>query len=63
LGVLYLVEVDPVAERFELALEAAGAIFGRVALALRVGSELSERDLVADDVVISSMRVRPTKLV
>ena len=39
-----LLEVDLVAERFELALESAGAVFGRVALALPVGSELSERD-------------------
>ena len=46
------VEGDRVAERFELALESAGAVFGGVALALPVGSELSERDLVADDVVV-----------
>jgi hypothetical protein len=36
---LDLFEVDLVAERFELALEPAGAMFGRVALALPVGSE------------------------
>jgi hypothetical protein len=52
-----LLEVDPVAELFELALESAGAMFGRVALALPVGSELSERDLVADDVVIGDEEV------
>ena len=44
---LELLEVDLVAELLELALESAGAVFGRVALALPVGSELSERDLVA----------------
>ena len=47
-----LVEGDGVAERFELAPEPAGAVFGGVALALPVGSELSEWDLVADDVVV-----------
>jgi hypothetical protein len=57
LGVLALLEVDLVAERFELALESAGAMFGRIALALPVGSELSERDLVADDVVVGDQEV------
>ena len=54
---LDLFEVDLVAERFELALEPAGAMFGRVALALPVGSEFSERDLVADDVVVGDEEV------
>ena len=53
--------VDGVAERFELALEAAGAMFGRVALALPVGSELSEGDLVADDVVVGDEEVVPDR--
>jgi hypothetical protein len=39
---LDLFEADLVAERFELALESAGAMFGRVTLALPVGSELSD---------------------
>jgi hypothetical protein len=43
-----LVEVDGVAERFELALESAGPVLDRVAPALPVRSEL----LVADDVVV-----------
>ena len=50
-------EVDLVAERFELALESAGAMFGRVTLALPVGAELTERDLVADDVVVGDEEV------
>src|SRR6266508_945964 len=57
LGVLDLLEVDFVAEFFELALESAGAMFGRVTLALPVWSELSERDLVADDVVVGDEEV------
>ena len=56
-GLFDLLEVDLVAERFELALESAGAMFGRVTLALPVGSELSERDLVADDVVVGDEEV------
>jgi hypothetical protein len=40
LGLLDLLEADLVAERFKLAFESAGAMFGRVTLALRVGSEL-----------------------
>ena len=48
---------DAVAERFELALEAAGAVFGRVALALPVGSELAEGDLIADDVVVGDKEI------
>src|SRR3954468_11342176 len=52
-----LVEGDGVAERFKLALEAAGAMFGRVALALPVRSELSERDLVTNDVVVGDEEV------
>src|SRR5215212_5381967 len=43
---------DGVAERFELALESAGAVLGGVALALPVGAEFSEGDSVADDVVV-----------
>ena len=52
-----LLERDGVAERFELALESAGAVLGRVALALPVGSELAEWDLVADDVVVGDEQV------
>ena len=52
-----LVEGDGVAERFELALEAAGAVLGRVALALPVGAELAVWDLVADDVVVGDEQV------
>jgi hypothetical protein len=40
---------DLVAERLELALESARAVLDGVALALPVGSELSEWDLVAHD--------------
>jgi hypothetical protein len=47
-----LAEGDLVAECFELTLQAAGAVLGRGALALPVGAELAERDLVADDVVV-----------
>jgi hypothetical protein len=47
-----LVDGDGVAERFELALEPAGAMLGGIAPALPVGSELSKWDLVADDVVV-----------
>ena len=57
LWLVELVEGDGVAERFELALEAAGAMFGRVALALPVRSELSVWDLVADDVVAGDQEV------
>ena len=35
-----------------MALQAAGAVLDGVALALPVGSELAEWDLVADDVVV-----------
>jgi hypothetical protein len=52
-----LVEGDGVIECFELALEPAGAVLGGVAPALPVGSELSERDLVADDVVVGDEQV------
>jgi hypothetical protein len=51
-GLFGLVDRDLVAERFELALESPGAVLGRVAPALPVGSEFAERDLVADDVVV-----------
>jgi hypothetical protein len=44
---------DLEAERFDLALQAAGAVFWRLAFLLPVGSELSERDFVADDVEVS----------
>jgi hypothetical protein len=47
-------ESDFVAKRFELALQATGAVLGRVALALPVRTELAERDLVADDVVVGN---------
>ena len=47
-----LVEGDRVSERFELALEPAGAVLDGVALALPVWTELAEWDLVADDVVV-----------
>lgn len=39
LGLLGSFDGDLVAERFELPLESAGAVLGRVALALPVGSE------------------------
>ena len=58
-GGLFLgfLERDGIAERFELSPESAGAVFGRVALALPVGSELAERDLVANDVVVGDEQV------
>src|SRR4051794_7113920 len=40
-GGLELFEFDLVAERFELALQAASSVFGRVAPVLPVGSEVS----------------------
>jgi hypothetical protein len=52
-----LVEGDRVAERFELALEAAGSVLDGVALALPVRTELPEWDLVADDVVVGDEQV------
>lgn len=52
-----LVEGDGVAECFELALEPLGAVLDGVAPALPVRSELSERDLVADDVVVGHEEV------
>jgi hypothetical protein len=51
------IERDGVAEGLELALEAAGAVLGRVALALPVGAEVSVWDLVADDVVVGDEEV------
>jgi hypothetical protein len=48
---------DVVAERLELALQAASAVLGRVALALPVRSEFAERDLVADDAVLGDEHV------
>ncbi len=56
-GGFELLEVDLVAERFELALQSAGAVFGRVALVLPVGSEVAVADLVADDVVVGDEQV------
>ena len=50
-------QFDLVAERFELALEPAGAVFGRVALVLPVGSEVAVGDAVADDVVVGDEEV------
>jgi hypothetical protein len=52
-----LVEGDGVAERFELSLESASAVFDGVALALPVGSEVSVWDLVADDVEVGHEQV------
>ena len=52
-----MLEFDLVAERFELALESAGAVFGRVALVLPVGSEVAVGDVVADDVVVGDEQV------
>ena len=52
-----LVEGDGVAECFELALEPLVRCSTRVAPALPVRSELSERDLVADDVVVGHEEV------
>jgi hypothetical protein len=45
-------ERDGVAECFELALQSAGAVLDGVALALLVGAEFAEWDLVANDVVV-----------
>src|SRR4051794_14839564 len=42
-----LAEGHLVAERFELTLQPASAVFGRVALALPIGAELAKRDLIA----------------
>ena len=56
-GGFELLEVDLVAERVELALQSAGAVFGRVALVLPVGSEVAVADLVADDVVVGDEQV------
>jgi hypothetical protein len=52
-----LFEGDCVAERFELALQAGGAVLDGVALALPVGSEVSVGDVVADDVEVSDQEV------
>jgi len=49
---LGLLDRDGVPEFFELVLEPAGAVLWRVALALPVGPEFAERDLVADDVEV-----------
>ena len=54
---LDLVEGDGVAECFELALEAAGAVLDGVPHALPVGSEVAIRDPVADDVVVGDQQV------
>jgi hypothetical protein len=50
-------EGDGVAESFELALQASSAMLRRVALALPIRSEVSERDLIADDVVVGDKQV------
>jgi hypothetical protein len=47
LGLLALFDDNAVAQFLELALQAPGAVLGRVAAALPVRSELAERDLVA----------------
>jgi hypothetical protein len=52
-----LFEGDGVAEGFELALEAAGAVLGAEALALPVWSEVAVWDVVADDVVVGDEQV------
>ena len=52
-----MLERDGVAKCFELSLESAGAVFGRVALALPVRSEVAVWDLVADDVVVGDEQV------
>lgn len=45
-----LLERDGVAERFELALQASGAVLlDRVSLALPIGSEVAVGDVVGDD--------------
>jgi hypothetical protein len=51
------VERDGCAGRFELALEAAGAVLRRVALSLPVRSEVAVWDLVADDVAAGDEQV------
>lgn len=50
-------EGDGEAERFELALQPTGAVLDGVALALPVGSEVAEGDLVANDVVVGDEQV------
>jgi hypothetical protein len=54
-----LVQRDGVAECFELALQAPGAVLDRVALALPVGPEIAVRDFVADDVEVRDEQVVP----
>ena len=54
---LDLVEGDGVAECLELALEPLGAVLDGVAPVLPVRTELSEWDLVADDVVVGDEQV------
>jgi hypothetical protein len=56
-----LVDGDGVAECFELALEPLDAVLNGVAPALPVWAELSERDLVADDVVEGDEQVVPDR--
>jgi hypothetical protein len=50
-------ERDVVAEGLELALEAAGAVLGRVALALPVWAQVSVWDVVADDVIVGDEKI------
>src|SRR5436305_13299672 len=51
------VDCHCVAEGLELALEASGAVRDRVALALPARAEVTEWDLVADDVVVGDEEV------
>ena len=51
------IDRDVVAERLKLALEPTRAVFDGVALALPVGSQFAERDLVSDDVVVGDENV------
>jgi hypothetical protein len=52
-GLFGLFESDFVAERFELALQSSGAVLGRVALALPVGSEVADDAVVGDEDVMA----------
>jgi hypothetical protein len=60
-GGVGLFEGDGVAEAFGLALEAAGAVFDGVALALAVRAGVAVWELVADDVEVRSERVVPDR--
>jgi hypothetical protein len=52
-----LIECHDIVESFELALQALGAVFDRVALALPVRNEVSVWDLVANDVLVGDEQV------